>query len=171
MKYTLYILWAIFIIGTLLLSGCAMFQPGGNPGDALADLPTTGSEAMFQTLKKQNWLFTLSVIGVGAGFYAFLNGSSKGIQVMASCFVVLSLIIGVTKYSAVIAAVAMIGAVCLMIYSTLVKGRALREVVQGVQIVRANATERPDEQALLDALSKTQSKTTEAIVKAVKGKL
>ncbi len=171
MKYTLYILWAIFIIGTLLLSSCAMFQPGGNPGDTLADLPTTGSEAMFQVLKKQNWLLTLSVVGVGAGFYAFLNGSSKGIQVMASCFVVLSLIIGMTKYSAVIAAVAMIGAVCLMIYSTLVKGKAIREVVQGVQIARSCTGNRSDEKIMLDAIASRQSKTTKAIVKAVKGKL
>ncbi len=165
---------ALLLIFTAFGGGCAMFQPGGNPGDALADLPTTGSEAMFQTLKKQNWLFTLSVVGVGAGFYAFLNGSSKGIQVMASCFVVLSLIIGMTKYSAIIAAVAMIGAVCLMIYSTLVKGKALKEVVTGVQIIREEEGQAGDDDPLFamnGILSSTQSKTTKAIVKAVKGRL
>jgi len=124
-------------------------------------------------LKKANWLYTLSIIGVGAGFFAFLNGSSKGIQVMASCFVVLSLIIGMTKYSAVIAAIAMIGAVCLMIYSTLVKGKALREVVQGVQDLRyiEGQMNSADSQDIAAIMSSVQSKTTEAIVKAVKGKL
>lgn len=94
---------------------------------------------------------------------------------MASCFVVLSLIIGMTKYSAVIAAIAMIGAVCLMIYSTLVKGRALREIVQGVQNVRdypLDGTINNELAADLDGiLGVVQSKTTKAIVKSVKGKL
>ena len=164
------LLIAVILIIVALNSGCAILQPRG--GNTIADLPTTGPEAMFQTLKKANWLFTLSVIGVGAGFYAFLNGSSKGIQVMASCFVVLSLIIGVTKYSAVIAAIAMIGAVCLMIYSTLVKGKALREVVQGVQKVRGNSSLKIlEEDHFKSIMNFVQSKTTKAIVKAVKGKL
>ncbi len=164
------LLIAVILIIVALNSGCAILQPRG--GNTIADLPTTGPGAMFQTLKKANWLFTLSVIGVGAGFYAFLNGSSKGIQVMASCFVVLSLIIGVTKYSAVIAAIAMIGAVCLMIYSTLVKGKALREVVQGVQKVRGNSSLKIlEEDHFKSIMNFVQSKTTKAIVKAVKGKL
>ena len=169
----------LFLFFIAFAGGCAILQPRG--GDTIADLPTTGPEAMFQTLKKANWLFTLSVIGVGAGFYAFLNGSSKGIQVMASCFVVLSLIIGVTKYSAIIAAIAMIGAVCLMIYSTLVKGKALREVVQGVQDIRNEeamdtmigkiGNKAIAKDIVNEYLDDAQSKTTKAIIKTVKGKL
>ena len=162
------IIVVLFLIFMALFSGCAILQPRG--GNTIADLPTTGPEAMFQTLKKANWLFTLSVIGVGAGFYAFLNGSSKGIQVMASCFVVLSLIIGVTKYSAVIAVIAMIGAVCLMIYSTLVKSKALREVVEGVDHARDSvSTEVGD--GFISTLAPLQSKTTKALVKKVKATL
>ena len=168
------IILAVIFILLALNSGCAILQPRG--GDTIADLPTTGSEAMFQTLKKANWLFTLSIVGVGAGFFAFLNGSSKGLQFMAACFVVLSLIIGVTKYSAIIAAIAMIGAVCLMIYSTLVKGKALREVVEGVQNIRYELTDNGDDITIAkdridDYLDFSQSKTTKAIVKAMKGKL
>ncbi len=164
----------LLFVGLFVLSSCSILQPRANPGDILADLPTTGTEAMFQTLKKANWLFTLSIVGVGAGFFAFLNGSSKGLQFMAACFVVLSLIIGVTKYSAVIAAIAMIGAVCLMIYSTLIKGKALREVVQGVELARTIKLESHEvypESKILESMSDMQSKTTKAIVKAVKGKL
>ncbi len=173
MKFTDVVLLAIIISLLIFIacSGCAILQPRGS-GNTLADLPTTGTEAMFQTLKKANWLYTLSIIGVGAGFFAFLNGSSKGIQVMASCFVVLSLIIGMTKYSAIIAAIAMIGAVCLMIYSTLIKGKALREVVQGVEEARDFLVDSPEgKETLMTALGSAQSKTTEAIVKAVKNKL
>lgn len=162
----------LLIAMAMMGNGCALFQPGGNPGDVLADLPTTGTEAMFKTLTKTDWPFTLAIFGVGAGFFAFLNGSSKGIQVMASCFVVLSLIIGMTKYSAIIAAIAMIGAVCLMIYSTVVKGKALREVVQGVEKAKRFLVDSPEgKKSLMTGLESVQSKTTEAIVKAVKGKL
>ncbi len=154
----------------LFFSGCAMFQPR-TAGSRLANLPTTGTQAVFQTLKSNNWLFTLSIIGVGAGFFAFLNGSSKGLQFMAACFIVISLIIGVTKYSAIIAAITMIGTVCLMIYTMLVKNKALREVVQGVQSVRENLPERPEEKELLDRLKAVQSKTTKAIVKTIKNAL
>ena len=173
------LLIAVILIIIALNSGCSLFQMSG--ADRLGSLPTTGPEAMFQTLKKANWLFTIAVLGSGAGFYAFLNGSNKGLQFMAACFVVISLIIGITRYSAVIAVVSLIGAVCLMIYSTLVKGKALREVVEGVQDVReakfiVNQSPLPRStidmrDAITDALASAQSKTTKAIVKAVKGKL
>ena len=179
MKFTDVLLIAavivLLVVMAMISGGCSILQPRANPGDVLADLPTTGTEAMFQTLKKANWLYTLSIVGVGAGFFAFLNGSSKGIQVMASCFVVLSLIIGMTKYSAVIAAIAMIGAVCLMIYSTLIKGKALREVIQGVEKIRDFPIDPTVNNTLaasvIPLLNSVQSKTTKAIVKAVKGKL
>ena len=170
------ILCLILLIFLAAMSGgCSLFQM--SPADKIASLPTTGPEAMFQTLKKANWLFTLSIVGVGAGFFAFLNGSSKGLQFMAACFVVLSLIIGVTKYSAVIAAIAMIGAVCLMIYSTLVKGKAIREVVRGVESVKLGGVGLQTdngpalESNINDRMAEYQSKTTKAIVKSVKGKL
>lgn len=177
MKFTDVMFVAIIVsllIFTALSGGCAVFQSGGNPGSTLADLPTTGSEAMFQTLKKANWLFTIAALGFGAGFYAFLNGSNKGLQFMAACFVVISLIIGVTRYSAVIAVISLIGAVSLMVYSTLIKGKAMREIVQGVELARTIKLESHEvypENKILEAMSDMQSKTTKAIVKSVKGKL
>ena len=164
----------------IFFSGCAVFQPR-KAGDKLANLPTTGTQAMFQTLKGNNWLFTLSVIGVGAGFFAFLNGSSKGLQFMAACFIVISLIIGITKYSAIIAAIVMIGTVCLMIYSILVRKKAMREVVQGVQNLRdlesldghltSNDLLMNSKEVITSYLGNIQSKTTKAIVKKIKDTL
>ena len=151
----------------LFFNGCAILQPR-TAGDKLANLPTTGTQAVFQTLKSNNWLFTLSIIGVGAGFFAFLNGSSKGLQFMAACFIVISLIIGVTKYSALIAAIVMIGTVGLMGYSMWIRKKAMKEVVQGVQEVRSVTN---DDTNLLNILSATQSKMTEKIVKIIKNKL
>ena len=172
--------WLPLLIVALLLlimfsiSGCSIFQ--ASPADKIAALPETPQQQLFQTLAKTNWLFTLSVVGVGAGFFAFLNGSSKGLQFMAACFVVISLIIGLTRYSTWIAAIAMIGTVCLMVYSVLVKRKALREVVEGVQNIRYELTDNGDnltttKDRIDDYLGFSQSKTTKAIVKAVKTKL
>ena len=157
----------LFLLFIVCAGGCSLFQM--SPADKIASLPETPKQQLFQTLAKTNWLFTLSVVGVGAGFFAFLNGSSKGLQFMAACFVVISLIIGVTRYSAVIAAIAMIGTACLMIYSVLVKGKALREVIDGVQNIREEVT--TNKYVVDAALNEAQSKTTKAIVKIVKGKL
>lgn len=163
------ILMTLVLSVILLFAGCAIFQPR-TTGNSIAELPTTGAEAVFQTLKSNNWLFTLSVVGVGAGFFAFLNGSSRGLQFMAACFVVISLIIGVTKYSTIIAIISMVGVVCLMAYSMLVKHKAIKEVVQGVQKAQGQLKERADESMLLNELGSVQSKTTEAIVKKIKGR-
>ena len=152
----------------LFLSGCAMLQPK-TAGSKLANLPTTGTQAMFQTLKGNNWLFTLSFIGVGAGFFAFLNGSSKGLQFMAACLLVLSLVIGVTKYSAIIAAITMIGTVALLGYSIWIRKKAIKEVVLGVQDIREDVT--TDNSTIDSALNLAQSKTTKSIVKKIKATL
>jgi len=174
------IIVSLLIVLACTCSGCAVFQPKP-PGSVIADLPTTGPEAMFKVLTKTDWPFVLAIFGVGAGFFAFLNGSSKGLQFMAACFVVLSLIIGLTRYSAIIAAVSMIGAVCLVIYSIIIKGKALREVVQGVQNIRdtgsldghvtENNVDMNHTDVVTSYLDNVQSKTTKAIVKAVKGTL
>ncbi|KKL96493.1 hypothetical protein LCGC14_1843920 [marine sediment metagenome] len=162
----------MLILVMIFAGGCSLFQMSG--ADKIALLPETPQQQLFQTIAKTNWLFTLSVVGVGAGFFAFLNGSSKGLQFMAACFVVISLIIGLTRYSAWIAAIAMIGTVCLMIYSVLVKNRAMREVIQGIQDVRDGGavTDKNITTWKVDTLlNEVQSKTTKAIVKIVKDKL
>ena len=167
-----FLIIALLLFILLLFTGCSLFQM--SPADKIASLPETPQQQLFQTLAKTNRLFTLSIVGVGAGFFAFLNGSSKGLQFMAACFIVIILIIGLTRYSAWIAVTAMIGIVCLMIYSVLVKNKALREIVQGVEEARHIVLEGDEiypENKMLKVLSNTQSKTTKALVKKVKKNL
>ena len=163
------VLMTLLLTVILFLSGCAILQPK-IAGDKLANLPTTGTQAMFQTLKGNNWLFTLSIIGVGAGFFAFLNGSSKGLQFMAACFIVISLIIGVTKYSAIIATISMLGTIGLMGYSMWIRKKAMKEVVQGVQVARTDPSVTEDED-VVSVLDMFQSKATKKIVKTIKDTL
>ncbi len=149
----------------IFLSGCSIIQPRTS-GNSIAELPTTGTEAVFQTLKSNNWLFTVAAIGFGIGFFAFLNGSSKGLQFMAACFAVISLIIGVTKYSTVIAIISMVGTVGLLGYSMWIRKKAIKEVVEGVQLIREEPTIKYDA-----ALNTFQSKATKKIVKTIKDTL
>ena len=153
----------------LFLSGCAMFQSKSQESN-LAKLPKTPTQQMFQTIAKTNWMFTLSIFGVGAGFFAFLNGSSKGLQLSAACLVVISLIIGLTRYSAIIAGISMVGTVGLLGYSMWVRKKAMTEVVQSVEDVKENPAVK-DERGITSILSQAQSKATEAIVKVIKTKL
>ena len=123
-RWMIYILLIAFCIG--MLSGCSMFPTNPTTPDIIPD-----ADQLVQVVKQTNWLATLSIIGIGAGFFSFLNGGTRGLQAMASCFVVLSIVLGVAKYSAWIAGIAMAGAVCLMAYTILMKNRAIKEVVKG----------------------------------------
>ena len=160
------------IIAVLLLQGCSVLRP--LVSGPVVQLPETAKDQLFQTIASTNWLLTLTIIGVGAGFFAFLNGSSKGLQFMAACFVTLSLVLGLTRYSAWIAAVAMIGAVALVLYSVLVKNKALKEVISGVQGIRRLdlVTDGSLAHKVLteigDRLDVVQSKSTKAIVKTIR---
>ena len=173
MKMTDALLLTIIILLLMFMAfagGCSLFQM--SPADKLASLPETPQQQLFQTLAKTNWLFTLSIVGVGAGFFAFLNGSSKGLQFMAACFIVISLIIGITRYSAVIAVISIIGTACLTLYSVLVKNKAMREVVQGVQNIRYELDDADKDTITKNRIDNylgfSQSKTTKAIVKKIK---
>ncbi len=144
-------------------------------------VPETAKEQLFQSIASTNWLLTLTIIGCGAGFFAFLNGSSKGLQFMAACFVTLSIVLGLNRYSAWIAGFAMVGAVILVVYTVWVKNRALKEVVQGVQNIREssfihNEPGLPNRtinmaKTITEGLDDVQSIITKSIVKAVKGTL
>lgn len=156
----------ISILIAALLSGCfKALEATPDP------LPATPQEQVFKIIQGTDWLFTLTVLGVGAGFFAFLNGSGVGLQIMASCFVVLSIILGVARYSTGIAMISVVGAVALLLYTILAKSRALKEVVKGVQAFRDDAgTSNGLLEKVNGYLKSAQSPTTESIVKQIKGK-
>ena len=85
---------------------------------------------------------------------------------MAACLVVISLIIGLTRYSALIAGVSMVGTVGLLGYSMWVRKKAMTEVVAGVQEIREDPT--IDNITVDSNLGSMQSKITKAIVKTIK---
>lgn len=119
------IAYIILLVVFVMPSGCSAPKP---------NLPSgPGAELLVKTITKTNWLLTFSIIGVGAGFFGFLNGNSRGLSIMASCFVVLSLVLAIAQYAAWIAGVTMLGAVGLMAFTIITRKRALKEIVQTVE--------------------------------------
>ena len=174
MKCNIVLLVLIVTAVLFTIAGCASL-----PVKPSAPVALTPQQQLTQMVSGTNWLATLMILGVGAGFFAFLNGNSKGLQAMAACFVVLSLALGVARFSVWISASSMIGAVCLMAYTVLVKNKALKEVVKGVQTVRDNAADDSKLGGAIDnlrtmidnMLDKAQSATTKAVVKQTKAAL
>lgn len=170
--------WMMFSLTMLViaavLTGCASL-----PVKPSTPLALTPQQQLTQMVSGTNWVTTLMLFGVGAGFFAFLNGNSKGLQVMAACFVVLSLALGIARYSLWISTATMIGAIALMIYTVLVKNNALKEVVNGVQQARTDFVQDGKSGSaltlaknILDGiLDKTESEATKKIVRDIKAAL
>ena len=174
------VLWWIVAILFLIilmspLSGCSILRPATS-----IDPIKPGTELLVKTVLKTNWLMTVAIIGVGAGFFSFLNGNGKGLKIMSACFVVLSLVLAISQYAAWIAGIAMAGAVGLMIYTTVTRNRALTEIVKGGEEFRRDVNENSlIDTGLLPLIDKTfknnhnffQSPATKKLVKYIKENL
>jgi len=106
-----------------------MFQKKSPPTE-------NGTKMIYKTIEKTNWLVTLAIVGTGAGFFSFLNGSKSGLKIMAACLVVMSMGLMVIKYNMIIAIATMVTSVVLMVYTTLTRNKALKEVVIGNEIAK-----------------------------------
>lgn len=162
-------IWVIiffFLLGLIIIAftSCAT---------TLVQPPDPGSQLVTKLIIQNNWLLTISIFGVGAGFFAFLNGNSKGISIMSACLVVMCLILMIAKFAVWLAIITMIGAVSLVAYTVLVRNRALKEVVTGVQFYKDKLLNKGmtiTEQKFTDDLN-DQSKQTQKLVKKIKEKL
>lgn len=160
--------WAFYVIMFLLavavcccICGCGLIPQHDNP------IPDNPTDIIYRTVEKTNWLVTLSILGVGAGFFAFLNGGSKGLQIMAACLVVLSLTLGVMRYSIWIAALAVISAVALVIYTIYIKSKALREIVAGGETFKKRAVSDKSDAVFMSIQDLHQSPSTKKIVDVI----
>lgn len=160
-KFILYVALIFVLIFVLTaLTGCAT-PPAQNPNP--------GSQLLTKIIIQNNWLLTISIFGVGAGFFAFLNGNSKGISIMATCLVVMCLILCIAKFAVWLAVITMIGAVSLVAYTVLIRNRAFKEVVKGVQKYKDNV--RYHSTNAFKRVLQEQSSQTKELVKKIKDKL
>ena len=100
-----------------------------------------------------------------AGVFAFLNGQKIGIPLVIACFVGLSMRLAVVRFGFAIGLCGTIGSIGLLVYTIMVKDKAIKEIISGVQGHRNVSIEHGD---LDNNLRIHQSKSTKKLVKKVK---
>ena len=166
--------WLVFMLicwATLaILSGCSIFRPGSS---TITTVPTAAQQ-LFKAAKNSNWLVTISILGIAAGAFAFLNGSKIGLPCIGASCISLFMALAVARFSTWMAVFGLIGSLASVGISVLVKNRAVKEIVMGVQDLKKGfkVDQRED---LIDrshrAQNNNQSKSTQKLVQSVKSKL
>ncbi|MBE3142920.1 MAG: hypothetical protein IMZ61_03235 [Planctomycetes bacterium] len=173
----------LLIFTLLFLSGCTWFAKKEiQSATELSKLTPTQQSTVYitKTLSQTNWLVTICLLGVGLGFFAFLSGNGMGLKIMASCAVVIcgSLILAsavawiavATKWIIILAVIAAALGLAALAYAIFVKGKALKEIVAGVQKLKDNVLIAGQETKTMEILS-DQSPSTKSIVASIKESL
>lgn len=139
----------------------------GNPA-----LNLTGRESLTKVVMQTNWLATMSMIGICLGVAAFVNGQKLAIPIIVACGVGLFLSLAVARYAAVLAFGGLVLAAAIVVYAVLSKNKAIRQLVQTVDVARENLPEDADKKLFGDdnctIKGVIQSETTTRLVKKVK---
>ena len=157
-----------FITG---LSGCSLLPTGGG-GSTITTVPTAAQQ-LFKAAKNSNWLVTLSILGIAAGAFAFLNGSKIGLPCIGASCISLFMALAVARFSMWMAVFGLIGSLASVCISVLVKNRAVKEIVMGVQESKGDFghqwSNRKD--AINESQKNAQSKSTQKLVSKIKSQL
>jgi len=151
---------ALILLLGFVLMGCGSMSAwqAQNPPQ------TQPKEQLYQVVQSTNWLATLSIIGIGASVFAFLNGSSKGIHALAACFVVLSLTLMIAEFAWWVAALTLLGAVSLLLYTFFVRKKAFKEVVTAAERLKQTLRGRGEGVLFKSIMDENQSKATKKII-------
>ena len=162
----------IFILISLCLvvglSGCSLLPTSGG-GSIITTVPTAAQQ-LFKAAKNSNWLVTISILGVAAGAFAFLNGSKMGLPCIGASCISLFMALAVARFSMWMAVFGLIGSLASVGISVLVKNRAVKEIVEGGQSFKRSNDEVTSDSFLL-CQKDAQSKSTQKLVQNVKSKL
>ena len=162
--FIIYILtaFALFVF-MVLLCGCSLLPTsgGGNPSQS-------APETLYKTVHKISWLPMLSILGVAGGVFALMNGFRWGIPAIVSCLVALFMSLATARYSGFMAICGLVGSILIVVASVLIKHKALVEIVTGVEKLKIESA---NSKAVCTALSGTQTKHTENIVKRVRARI
>jgi hypothetical protein len=166
----------MIIMSLLFLSGCGFLHKQEiKQATEIAKLTPTQQTTVYidRVMKQTDWFVTICLIGGVLGFIAFLSGNGIGLKIIAGCAfgICASLamasaaayIVVITKWALILAAVSALVAFGLLLYAIFVKGRALKEIVAGVQAIKNNTP--------ISVALHGQSPSTKAIVSSIKESL
>ncbi len=163
MKAIVVIIFTLFLM--MLLSGCSLLPTSG--GSIITGPVPTPIQQLYKAAKNSNWLVTISILGVAAGAFAFLNGSKMGLPCIGASCISLFMALAVARFSMWMAVFGLIGSLASVCISVLVKNRAVKEIVVGVQEYKSNTVIG----TMNSVLAEKQSKSTQKLVQSVKSKL
>jgi len=164
-------LCVLLLIFIILLFGCSLLPTSSNP--IVTGPVPTATQQLWQAAKNSNWLVTVSILSIAAGVFAFLNGSKMGLPCIGASCISLFMALAVARFSTWMAVFGLIGSLAAVGISVLVKNRAVKEIVTGVQgyktlyLQNANI----DSKDLNETLAINQTKSTQKLVQNVKSKL
>jgi hypothetical protein len=162
------IIFCIILLIVLLVNGCSLLPTGGN---SITTIPSAGQQ-LWKAAKDSNWLVTVSILGIAAGAFAFLNGSKMGLPCIGASCISLFMALAVARFSMWMAVFGLIGSLASVCISVLVKNRAVKEIVIGGQAFKEDDRTSGDSKHLFNALQFVkQSKSTQKLVQNIKLKL
>jgi hypothetical protein len=166
-------LLGLLILGGFLISlgGCTYLSLPTKPTTPIIPTPI---EQLWNVAKQTNWLATLSILGIASGVFALMNGNKIGISATIASCVSLFMTLAVARFATWMAVCGLIGSVAICAASILLKNKAIKEIIIGVQKAKDNMIgiggENPGKTTLKKELDK-QSKSTQKLVQLIKGNL
>ena len=161
----------LFLIGIVCCS-CSVIEAQKKPE---ADSPpASGPEQLYKAVQKSNWLVTVSIIGISISVFALLNGSRAGFAGIVACSVNLYMALATARYAQVMALLGLAGSILLGLVSILVKNKALKELIMGIQNLKKETKENKltiGPYDITDIVKAVQSYSTKKIVSEIKGKM
>ena len=169
--------WVFWLMVTVIalgliaaLSGCGLVQhlePAIDFvfGTASNPVPPPPDAALYSKL---SWLSVASIIGIAIAAAATVNGQIKlAVPIFCGCVAALGISLAVVKYASFLAIGSLIAAVCIFVYSVLIKNRAVKELVVGAQELKGKI----DPVNGSAVLFKNQTPSTRSMVNRIKDAL
>jgi len=159
------ILWVTIILGAMIfvsMSGCSILQRTPNP----TYIPPT---IITKTIQSTDWLTSVFLISIVLSIFIGLNNLKIGWLAAIAGVAGLVLKMGVTNsWLWVVAGVFCCVVFGVLVFTIIVRNKALKEIIKGTQWIRDNISGGIDKQTTSKMLDKTQSQSTKNIVKEVK---
>jgi len=154
----------VLIVLMLIIVGCAIPPKRDSPDSA----PPTPQERLYDSIKKSNWLVTLSILGIAAGVFALINGAAKlGAASIAASATSLYLSLAVARY-------AEWSSIAAALFSIVARRRALFEIIEGNEIYKKIIEANPKaayKQSFASVHDDVQSKSTRKLVADVRASI
>lgn len=169
---------ALVLYCILLLGGCNVLQP--QESKPILDPITPSTQVIWKTIKATDWLSSLFILAIAGGVFVGLNGLKSGWLASLAAFVGLIVKAGMSNvYVYWMCGLLLVGVVVLILLSVFVKNRAIKELVCGVERVKANCTKDNLEVIKAESVGKlinkevsiSQSKETTSLILDTKAKL